>query len=190
MPITIEKDFKDSPGFGYIPAGETLYLDWNDKNESAHPVFDIHYNEGIFVGYRWYEKKNIEPLFPFGYGLSYTTFEYSGLNISKLKFTPDDSVTVSFTLKNVGRTRGAEVAQLYVQDVTSSVPRPQKELKGFQRIELDPGESTTVSLQLSKRDLSFWNPDTRDWFAEKGTFVVKIGSSSKEIKLEEELELF
>ena len=189
LPITIEKDFKDSPGYGYIPAGEQLYTGWNDQVEKTHPIFDIHYSEGIFVGYRWYEKKQIEPLFPFGYGLSYTTFEYTNLHVSKLKFSPEDTVTVTFTLKNIGVRKGAEVTQLYVQDIASSVPRPLKELKGFRRIELEPGESGVVTLLLSKSDFSYWDPATKGWFAEKGSFIIKIGSSSKEIKLEKEVEL-
>ncbi len=81
LPISIEKDFKDSPGYGYIPSGEELYTGWNDKEEKRHEIYDIKYEEGIFVGYRWYENKNIEPLYPFGFGLSYTTFEYSDLEV-------------------------------------------------------------------------------------------------------------
>ena len=189
LPITIEKDFKDSPGYGYIPAGEKLYTGWNDHAEKDHPIFDINYSEGVFVGYRWYEKKRIEPLFPFGYGLSYTSFEYSDLRVSQLAFRPDDTVSVTFTLKNTGKRRGAEIAQLYVQDIASSVPRPLKELKGFRRIELEPGESANVTMQLSRSDFSYWNPAAKDWCAEKGSFVIKIGSSSKEITLEKEITL-
>ena len=189
LPITIEKDFKDSPGYGYIPSGEKLYGGWNDHDEKTHPVYDIHYSEGVFVGYRWYEKKQIEPLFPFGWGLSYTTFEYSNLNVSKLKFRPEDTLTVTFTLKNTGAAKGSEIAQLYLQDIASSVPRPLKELKGFQRVELDPGESKQVALRLTKSDFSYWNPATKDWFAEKGSFIIMIGSSSRNIRLEKEVEL-
>lgn len=189
LPITIEKDFNESPGFGYIPAGDSLYSGWGDRKESAHPVFDIRYNEGVFVGYRWYEKKQIDPLFPFGHGLSYTTFEYGGLIVSGEKFTENDIVTVSFTVKNIGKRSGQETAQLYVQDIESSVPRPIKELKGFQKIELEPGQSTIVTLRLGKNEFSFWNPATKDWFAEKGVFVLQIGSSSKDIRLKKEIVL-
>ena len=190
LPITIEKDFKDSPGYGYIPAGESLYTGWGDRKEKEHPVFDVNYKEGIFIGYRWYEEKKIEPLYPFGYGLSYTSFEYSNLTVSKQKFNENDTLTISFSVKNVGKTEGAEIAQLYVEDVQSSVPRPIKELKGFKKVEMEPGKSATVVLRLTKQDFSFWNPETKGWYAEKGTFVIHIGSSSRDIKLKKEIEMF
>jgi beta-glucosidase len=189
LPITIEKDFKDSPGYGYLPEGDTLYLGWHNEEEKAHPVYDVIYKEGVFVGYRWYESKDIQPLYPFGHGLSYTTFKYNDLNISKEKFNEDDVIVVSFTVKNTGNKPGLETAQLYVQDLESSVPRPPKELKGFQKVDLKPGESKTVSFELSKRDFSFWNPETKDWFAESGKFIIHIGSSSRDIKLKKEIEL-
>ncbi len=189
LPITIEREFKDSPGYGYIPEGETLYTGWHNEEEKAHPVYDVHYKEGIFVSYRWYEKKNIEPLYPFGHGLSYTTFEYSDLKVSKEKFIESDVITVSFTVKNVWKNKGLETAQLYVQDVECSVPRPVKELKGFQKVDLEPGQSRTVVICLDKRHFSFWNPQTKCWFAEKGKFIIYIGSSSRYIRLKKEIEL-
>ena len=188
--MTIEKDFKDSPAFGYIPERESLYTGWNDAEEKIHLVYEVHYNEGVFVGYRWYEKKNVAPLYPFGHGLSYTEFEYRGLRISKGKFHQTDEVKVTCTVKNIGLRQGSETVQLYVQDVESSVPRPLKELKGFKKVALKPGESKTVSIKLSKADFSFWNPQTRGWFAEKGKFVVHVGSSSSDIRLKKEIELF
>ena len=133
LPITIEKDFKDSPGYGYIPAGESLYTGWGDGKEKEHPVFDVNYKEGVFIGYRWYEKNKIEPLYPFGYGLAYTSFEYSNLAVSKDKFTENDTVTISFNVKNVGKMKGAEIAQLYIQDVQSSRSPPDKRIKRIQK---------------------------------------------------------
>jgi beta-glucosidase len=189
LPITIEKDFKDSPGYGYIPKGEKLYSDWRHGDDRKHGVYDIQYKEGIFVGYRWYEEKNIEPLYPFGHGLSYTSFDYSGLTVSKDKFNQSDTIAVSCTVKNVGKRKGMETVELYVQDVECSVPRPIKELKGFQKVELDPGESKTVVLTLDKKAFSFWNPATKNWFAEKGKFIIHVGSSSKDIRLKKEIEL-
>lgn len=189
LPMTIEKEFKDSPGYGYIPEGEKLYTGWNGEGEKAHPVFDINYKEGVFVGYRWYEHKKIEPLYPFGYGLSYTTFEYSDIKVSPENFNEDQTVSVSFTIKNTGEVEGSETAQLYVKDVESSLPRPGKELKGFKKVNLKPGESTTVEIKLGKKDFSFWNPATKDWFAEKGKFVIYVGSSSKDIKLKKGIDL-
>ncbi len=189
LPITIEREFKDSPGYGYLPDSEKLYTGWHNEEEKAHPVYDIQYKEGIFTGYRWYEKKNIEPLYPFGHGLSYTTFEYSDLRVSKEKFNESDVLEVSFTLKNAGRKKGSEIAQLYVQDVECSVPRPVKELKKFEKVVLDAGQSKTVLLILDNKDFSFWNPETKGWFVERGKFILYIGSSSRDIRLKKEIEL-
>lgn len=189
LPITIEKEFKDSPGYGYIPEGEKLYTGWNGDAEKTHKVFNVYYTEDVFVGYRWYESRNIKPLFPFGYGLSYNTFTYSDLEVSKEKFNRNDTLTVSFTIKNAGSVEGKEIAQLYIHDVKSSVPRPVKELKGFKKIDLKPGESKTVEIKLDKKDFSFWNPSTKGWFAEKGKFILNVGSSSRNIKLQKEVEL-
>jgi beta-glucosidase len=189
LPITIEKEFKDSPGYGYIPQGEILYQGWNGKEEKVHPVYDIRYSEGIFVGYRWYEKRNIEPLYPFGFGLSFTSFEYSGLTAGIDMFHEQGKVKVSFAVKNVGNRRGLETVQLYVQDVECTVPRPLKELKGFTKVDLEPGQSKDVVIELTKKDFSFWNPETKDWFFEKGAFIIQVGSSSKEIKIQKQIEL-
>jgi beta-glucosidase len=189
LPITIEREFSDSPGYGYIPAGESLSSEGGNRKESDHPVYDIPYNEGIFVGYRWYEHKNLKPLFPFGHGLSYTSFAYTDLKVSSERFTDEDTVTISFEVKNRGSARGCETAQLYVQDVESSVPRPVKELKGFQRVDLSPGESRVVSLKLSAKDFSFWSPGKKGWITEKGVFVLHIGSSSADIRLKKEIRM-
>ncbi|MGB8318658.1 MAG: glycoside hydrolase family 3 C-terminal domain-containing protein [Ignavibacteriaceae bacterium] len=189
LPVTIEKEFKDSPGFGYIPEGEKLYTGWSGDAENMHKVFNIYYTEGVFVGYRWYDSRHIEPLFPFGYGLSYTTFGYSNLKVSKEKFNDDDTLIVNFTIKNTGNVEGKEIAQLYIHDVKSSVPRPVKELKGFKKIDLKPGESKIIAIKLDKKDFSFWNPATKGWFAEKGKFLLNVGSSSRDIELQKEVEL-
>jgi len=189
LPITIEKEFKDSPGFGYLPEGENLYNDWDGEGEKLHPVYNVHYNEGIFVGYRWYESKNIEPLYYFGHGLSFTDFEYSNLNISNSKFSHTDTIIVSLEIKNTGTLKGQETVQLYIEDVACSEPRPVKELKGLQKIELEPGQTQTVTFQLNQQHFSFWNPKIKDWDAEKGKFVIHLGSSVKDIRLKQEVEL-
>jgi beta-glucosidase len=187
LPITIEKEFKDSPGFGYIPAGEALYTSWNGNKEKAHAVYDVNYKEGVFVGYRWYESKNIEPLYHFGYGLSYTTFEYSNLKVSKKTMTENDIVKVSFTVKNTGTKKGMETAQVYIEEVESSVPRPVKELKAFKKVELKKGETSTIQIELNKQAFAFWNPKTKDWYVDKGKFVIHIGSASNDIRLSKEI---
>lgn len=113
----------------------------------------VEYKEGVFVGYRYYDAKNIEPLFPFGFGLSYTNFEYSNLSINKKEITDTDTVSISMNVKNTGSRAGKEIVQLYIKDVESSMTRPEKELKGFEKVELQPGEEKTVSFTLNKDHL-------------------------------------
>ncbi|QIZ08203.1 glycosyl hydrolase [Priestia megaterium] len=143
----------------------------------------VEYKEGIFVGYRYYDKKNLEPLFPFGYGLSYTSFEYSNLSISKKEMKDSDTVTVTVNVKNTGAVIGKEIVQLYVKDVTSSVIRPEKELKGFEKVELQPGEEKTITFRLDKRAFAYYNVELKDWHVETGDFEILIGKSSKDIVL-------
>ncbi|MEJ2544308.1 MAG: glycoside hydrolase family 3 C-terminal domain-containing protein [Calditrichaceae bacterium] len=188
LPITIEKNFKDSPGFGYTQ-GEELYEGWNGEGEKAHPVYDVKYDEGVFIGYRWYEAKNIEPLYPFGYGLSYTSFEYENVTLSKDTFKEGDSIEVSVKVKNKGNFAGSEIVQIYIEDVESSVDRPIKELKGYTKIYLEPGEAKIDKIILNLKDFSFWNPSTKNWFAEKGIFKIHIGSSLINIIAIKEVEL-
>lgn len=189
LPITIEKDFKDSPGYGYIPEGESLYTSWNDKMEKNHSVYDVAYKEGIMVGYRWYEKNDIEPLYPFGYGLSYTNYSYKDLRVSEETFHENESVRVSFTVTNTGKHKGSEIAQLYIQDVECSEVRPPKELKGFQKVELESGQSADVNIELGKDAFSFWSPVIKNWTTEKGKFILFVGSSAKDIRLQKKIEL-
>jgi beta-glucosidase len=183
LPITIEKDFKDSPGYGYMPEGESLYSRGNGKAEAEHSVYDVKYKEGIFVGYRWYDKKNIKPLYPFGHGLSYTKFEYGDMGVTRPVIDHRDVLGVTFFVKNVGNQAGTEVVQLYVHEENASVPRPPKELKGFARVELKPGERKYVTIDLHNHDFAFWNPKTKSWTAEKGKYTILVGSSSNDIRL-------
>lgn len=147
----------------------------------------VEYKEGIFVGYRYYDKKEIEPLFPFGFGLSYTTFEYSNLSISKNELKDTDTVTIHVSVKNTGAVSGKEIVQLYVRDVKSIVNKPIKELKGFEKVELHPGEEKTVTFELSKRAFAYYNVDIKGWHVESGEFEILIGKSSREIVLKEKL---
>ena len=184
LPISIERKFEDSPGYGYIPADWHLYNGKTD-DQFTHQEFDITYKEGIFVGYRWYENKNIKPQFPFGYGLSYSKFTYNNLKVSIKNFKETDMVVVSFTIKNVSETTGIEIAQLYIQDVECSLPRPFKELKGFQKVALKAGESKEVKLALTIKDFSYWDPDKHQWVADPGKFIIHIGPSSENILLKQ-----
>ncbi len=148
----------------------------------------VYYDEGIFVGYRHFDTKNIEPLFPFGFGLSYTTFKHENLKISKNKVAGDEGFTVSVEITNTGQREGAEVVQLYVQDVESSVERPLKELKGFKKVNLQPSEKKVVEIELDKSALSFYDEKDNCWKAEKGMFKILVGSSSRDIRLQAEIE--
>ncbi|NJN25719.1 MAG: hypothetical protein HC819_07030 [Cyclobacteriaceae bacterium] len=141
------------------------------------------YEEDIFVGYRYFDKQNEEVLFPFGYGLSYTTFQYANLGLSSPEMGGADTLKIVFTLSNSGKVAGAEVAQLYIRDVEASVERPLKELKAFQKVYVKKGESKEVEFNISKRELSFWDVENDTWRAEAGEFQVLIGSSSKDIWL-------
>jgi beta-glucosidase len=182
LPISIEKKFEDSPGANYIPKGESLYVNWDGDMDFKRPIHNIEYKEGVFVGYRWYESKNIEPLYHFGFGLSYTSFEYSDIKVSSAEVTKDGELTVSFTVKNIGKVAGAEVAQLYIQDVQASVPRPVKELKGFKKVFLNAGESKEVSIHLSEKDFAYWDVNKKGWYAEPGDFNLLVGASSNDIR--------
>ena len=168
LPETMPRRLEDNPAYINYPG------------ESGK----VHYGEGIFVGYRYYDMKKVEPLFPFGHGLSYTTFEYSNLAISTPEIELDKALELTVDIKNTGTRQGKEVVQLYLQDVEASLARPVKELKGFKKISLEPGETRTVAFSLSARDLSFYDPLKKEWVAESGGFKALIGSSSRDIRLE------
>ncbi len=142
----------------------------------------VRYGEGIFVGYRYYEKKQIEPLFPFGYGLSYTTFAYTNLRLSAESITANDALIVTLDVTNTGERSGHEIVQCYIRDIDASVTRPEKELKGFAKVLLQPGETATVAVELAARALAYYNDAEGAWVAEVGTFEVLVGSSAQDIR--------
>lgn len=147
------------------------------------------YSEGVFVGYRWFDTKNIEPLFAFGHGLSYTTFQYSNLKVGRGGDANSPSATVEFEITNTGKRAGAEVAQVYVQDVKASVARPLKELKSFQKVLLQPGETKKVTLALDRSAFAYFDEKQSAWVAEAGEFKVLVGASARDIRLESSLSL-
>jgi beta-glucosidase len=142
---------------------------------------EVRYGEGIFVGYRYYDLAKVEPLFPFGHGLSYTRFYYSNLG-APADVRPGETFEVTVDVTNTGEAAGKEVVQLYVRDVQASVARPYKELKGFQKVALDPGQMKTVRFKLEPRSLSFYDVVRREWAAEPGTFEILVGASSADIR--------
>ncbi|MFL6560945.1 MAG: glycoside hydrolase family 3 C-terminal domain-containing protein, partial [Bacillus sp. (in: firmicutes)] len=141
----------------------------------------VEYKEGLFVGYRYYDAKGIEPLFPFGFGLSYTNFEYYNLTINKKEILDNETVQVLVTVKNTGDVAGKEIVQLYVRDVESTVIRPEKELKGFIKLDLQPGEEKVATFTLDKRSFAYYNVDLQDWHVESGVFDILVGKSSADI---------
>lgn len=169
FPIRLE----DTPAFLNFPGEEGNVL----------------YGERIFVGYRYYDARKIEPLFPFGFGLSYTTFNYSDLKVSSKNTTNEEGLIVTFQVKNSGKVIGKEIVQLYVSDIESTLQRPENELKKFAKIELKPGESKIVSFKLESRDFSYFDGKRDLWIAESGSFKINIGASSRDIKLTETIQL-
>jgi beta-glucosidase len=167
LPVSFPKRFEDSPAYGHYP-GENLKVD---------------YAEGIYVGYRYFDTKNVEPLFPFGFGLSYTTFEFSNLKVGRWKANGSGPVEIDLAVKNSGSRAGAEVVQLYIHEDNPMIDRPVRELKRFQRVELKPGESKTLQFTLDRAALSYWSAEKRDWVADPGTFEIQVGSSSRDIRL-------
>ncbi|OHS97432.1 Thermostable beta-glucosidase B [Tritrichomonas foetus] len=144
---------------------------------------EVNYLESIFVGYRYYEKKHMNVLFPFGHGLSYTTFKYNNLSINKSEFKDnDENIVVSVDVENTGSVAGKTVAQLYVSDHTNIINRPVKELKGFEKVYLEPGEKKTIQFKLCKRSFAYWNTKIHDWHAESGKYEIHIGQSSQQIE--------
>ena len=173
-------------------------LRWEDNpvHDSYYPqkgTKRVMYKEGIFVGYRGYERSGKKPLFPFGYGLSYTSFTYSNLSLTSVVTKSGTSsvwgALVSFDVTNTGKREGAEVAQVYVADDHSPVERPAKELKGFVKIKLKAGEKRRVEVKLGQRDLSDHDVDSKGWRATPGQFAVLVGSSSENIQLQGSLAL-
>ena len=170
LPASFERRWEDNSTF------KSYYPQKGDKH--------VEYTEGIFVGYRHYDRSKVKPLFPFGFGLSYTRFEYSDLKISPELDGAKGLASVSFKIKNVGLREAAEVAELYVGDSHASVPRPAKELKGFAKVNLRPGESKQVTLSLDRRAFSYFDVAKHGWNAEPGDFAILIGTSSAEIRLQ------
>ena len=166
------------------------YEDGPIKTERQYPgikeegsrFWQTHYDEGVYVGYRWYDTKQVPVQFPFGHGLSYTTFEYSNAKASKSTMKADGKITVSVQVKNTGDRPGAEVVQLYIADPQASVDRPAKELKGFEKVWLNPGESKKVSFSIDASALSYYDMNRSAWYAEPGEFQALLGSTSSDIR--------
>jgi beta-glucosidase len=172
LPMTWERRIEDNPTHdSYYPAGDNK---------------DVSYKEGVFVGYRGYEHQKVSPLFPFGFGLSYTTFSFNNLSITPEVAGADTPITVSFDVSNLGKVPGTEIAQVYVGDPSAGVPRPVKELKGFERVVLKPGETRHVSVKLNQRSLAYWDVNSKGWKVDPGQFRVFAGDSSSNVPLQKD----
>lgn len=174
LPISIERRAEDNPSYG------SYYENVDRSHRKGAPQPRVNYDEGVFVGYRGYDRSDVEPLYAFGYGLSYTTFAYSGLKIARQDY---GAYLVSFDVKNTGRYDGAEVAQLYVSDLTASVPRPVKELKGFEKVFLKRGQTKRVEMRLPHDAFAFYDTDCHDFAVEPGDFLLQVGASSRDLRL-------
>jgi len=170
LPETFPLKLEDNPAFGNFPGAEDQVL----------------YEEGIYVGYRHYDTRKIEPLFPFGHGLSYTTFDYENLVV---EIGENGSITVKADIKNTGLVAGKEVVQLYIKDIESTIDKPEKELKGFTKVFIEPGESKTVKIELKKDQFAHFDEQHNQWIIEPGPFELLLGSSSRDIRLREEIRI-
>jgi beta-glucosidase len=175
LPVTLEANKNDNPAFESYPS--------DDGGES------VHYDEGIFIGYRGYDHLGIEPLFPFGFGLSYTRFEYSNLRIDSDDPTDLCNEKVSFEIRNTGDRAGAEVAQLYVSAEQPTVERPIRELKGFAKVFLLPGESKQTTLSLDRRSFAYFDSRKRQWRTDPGRYEISVGASSRDLRIRQNLEI-
>ena len=173
LPETFPRSIKHTP----------CYDTFGEDNETDATV----YSEGVFVGYRWYDRRDIDVLFPFGYGLSYTTFEYSNLRLSSDKFKEGDELTVTVNVKNTGKVAGKEIVQLYVGSNSRYVKRPVRELREYTKILLQPGEAKDVTFKLNSRAFAWWSVVLHNWYLEPGKYTIEVGKSSRDIVLTKEI---
>ncbi|WP_160683338.1 glycoside hydrolase family 3 C-terminal domain-containing protein [Clostridium sp. C2-6-12] len=174
LPVTFPRELEDCPAhkLGEFPGGKT-----------------VKYSEGIYVGYRYFETFEIEPLFCFGHGLSYTSFQYEALEVSAKESAEEVDVNLKFKVTNTGDKPGAETAQIYVRDIEASVERPKLELKGFDKVYLEVGETKEIEIKLNKKSLAFYGVEDKKWIVEPGVFEILVGSSSKDIRLKKEFNI-
>ena len=192
LPFTLPEKLEDSPAYalGVYPqteqgGGDVFVNLVNNRDRQAARRADAEYSEGIFVGYRWYTTKNVKPMYPFGYGLSYVPFQYANLNAS----VQDDSIEVTFDLSNRGGQEADEVAQVYIARPDSKVERPKYELKGFKRVAVQAGQTTKVTISIPKEQLRHWNEFQHAWNVEKGKAVIYVGGSSVDLPLQTTVEI-
>lgn len=179
LPFSFAKSWEQNP------AHDNYYAAPVPEGQTPH----IKYSEGVFIGYRYYTSRHIEPLYPFGFGLSYTSFSFSNLSVSPQTASPNGPITVSFDVTNTGEREGADVAELYVGDPSAKVDRPVKELKGYEKVRLDPGKMQHVTMSLDRRSLAYWDDASNGWKVDPGKFVVYVGGSAENTPLSQDFEV-
>jgi len=166
LPTSFPMRYEDNPAYPHYPGSDG----------------EVHYGEDLLVGYRYYDTKQVKPRFPFGHGLSYSDFEFGPIKLARERIGPDDALVFEIEIRNAGQRRSSEVAQVYLHDDVSRLPRPEQELRAFQKIELDAGDSRVLRFELDPRALSFYDPDDSTWVVEPGTFELRVGASSRDIR--------
>jgi len=192
LPVSFDRSWEENPSAAYyypIKGADTkLHVTENGKPPVDYVIPHLKYEDGLMVGYRYWTTTGNHPLFPFGYGLSYTTFSFSNLQAPAM-FASGTTVPVTFDVTNTGSVAGAEVAQLYVSDPSAKVSRPERELKGFEKVRLAPGETKHVTLNLDARAFSYWDSTAHKWTIDPGKFVIRVGDSSESTPLSAEVTL-
>jgi beta-glucosidase len=179
LPVSFERSWDENP------VHDSYYAAPVPKGQTPH----VNYKEGVFLGYRYYTTYDKQPLFPFGFGLSYTTFSFSNLKVSPAPATPDGDVTVSFDVNNTGHREGATVVQVYVGDPSAKVKRPLKELKSFEKVRLAPGDTRHISVALNRRSFAYWSVEKKGWEVDPGKFVIFVGDSSEDTPLTQDFQV-
>jgi beta-glucosidase len=186
LPISFDRSWEESPSFAYyypVKGADTmLHVTETDGRKIDYVIPHVKYDDGLLVGYRYWTTTGKHPLFPFGFGLSYTTFRFANLQ-APATAASGSTVAVSFDVTNTGSVAGAEVAQLYISDPSAKVSRPERELKGFEKVRLAPGETKHVTLNLDARSFSYWDTPAHKWTIDPGKFVIRVGDSSENTPL-------
>jgi len=192
LPFSFDRSWEENPSYNfYYPikgADTSLHVTEPGRPPVDYVIPHVKYDDGLMVGYRYWTTKGKHPLYPFGYGLSYTTFSFSKLQVPATAAS-GSKVAVSFDVTNTGKVAGAEVAQLYVSDPSAKATRPERELKGFEKVHLAPGETKHVTLNLDARSFSYWDINSHKWTIDPGKFVIRVGDSSESTPLHADLTL-
>jgi beta-glucosidase len=192
LPVSFDRSWDENPSskwyYGDPKDNTTLHTIGADGQPKDYTIEHIKYGDKLMVGYRYWTTTGKHPLFPFGFGLSYTTFKFSKLDVPA-SAASDSAVNVSFDVTNAGSVAGADVAQLYVSDPSAQVDRPERELKGFAKVRLDPGETRHVTISLDTRAFSFWDEPAHRWIIDPGKFIIRVGDSSENTPLQVDIDL-